>query len=157
MTTTHEKAGDPDLREVLAGKGTNELSQDELGECGLYLLNRVTWAYNLSSGDFHVGHLVHRRIEGGFFLEWSTVRDAWDAHGRSGKFSQGTVHEQGSSRDNRTLFPLREALVRKLEIDDPDDLPDDRHIRRKLTGADAFEEFNKVLDKELPKLRQLVS
>jgi hypothetical protein len=44
-----------------------------------------------------------------------------------------------------------------MAIDDPDDRPDEYHITKKLTGTAAFKEWNKVLDRELPKLRPLVS
>jgi hypothetical protein len=111
MTRAREKTGGPDLREVIAGKGTNELSQEELGQCGQYLLDRVVKAYNLSSGNFHLGHLTYRQMGGGFFLEWSTVTSAWDDHGRSGKFIQHSVSEQGNPSDDRTLFPLRKAWL----------------------------------------------
>lgn len=151
---THEASSSQDLREVIAAKADNELTQEELGQCGSYLVNRITQAYNIRSwSDFQIGSLSFRGLEGGYELTWSTSSGMYDDSAQRGFFRQRNIHEQGSRDDDRALFPLRQKLHRELEIDDPDDYSDEYHRSRRLTGVKAFEAFNKVLDKTLPRPR----
>lgn len=157
----NESVDTRDLREKIAEilasgrKVETEELQELLREGGQYLVDRFFKAYNIEQNrprKFEIGNLRYEVNESGsgYRLRWSTSRNMYDDNGMYGQFSEGMLTEKSASGNNLEAFPLRSRIWRGIEIDDPNDFARWDHRPKNLTGLEAFEAFNVVLDRELP-------